>query len=481
MPSAIRLLPVAATRASLAIDGPAAATFNTVVEATDHLLGGNGNLLTLALAAGGTWVPNVGTLTLTGNPTNAKASLDLDATLTTNCDTVIEAAVAGAAGNLTTIAFAAGSAVDEGEYDESAFPDITFTFKSGTTTVADFEAAVTASEHLLVKTAGTGANVLAVTDDDFAAEPLAGGTTETVTIGSTVYTFVTTATSVPYTVEISAVNASGTIDNLIAAVNAAAGAGTVYGTGTAVHPTVRAFAGAGDTMVVHTKSDTILTAVGTLIATTVSADDAGVTSLFPGSWAAATLADGTDGTNVEFEVDGTAVSCVFSSGYTTVSDFEAALAANAAVAAVMRVKTAGTTPLYQLVVTDDDFTATAFSGGGATSSGVPTLGDETVGVAVPHCTDQATILVRSVAGSGTMTANLRLWGYSTATDNWYSLGLLNSGSDIPEVDSNLIAYAEVVVGLRKFSRLYCEIETLGGTGTEVEVYADCTPASPVSH
>ena len=69
----MRLLPVANTRALLAIDGPAAATFNTIVEAKDRTLGGYGNLITLALAAGGTWVPNVGILTAAANPTNDKA------------------------------------------------------------------------------------------------------------------------------------------------------------------------------------------------------------------------------------------------------------------------------------------------------------------------------------------------------------------------------------------------------------------------
>jgi hypothetical protein len=361
--AAIRLLPTQGTLATLAIDGPAAASFNTIVRAKREYEGPAGNLITLALAAGGLWVPNIGTLTLVANPAD----------------------------------------------------------------------------------------------------------TETCTIGAQVYTFQTVLTNVAGNVLIGA-SASATLDNLIAAINGAAGAGTTYAAATVEHTQVRAFAGAGDTMIVHTRP-TILTAVGTLIATTDGMANAG------NVWGAATLADGTDGTNVAFSVTGTAISVVFSSGYTCVEDFEAALAAHAATSALIEVSTAGTTPLYQLVVTDDDFTATALTGGGSTSSGVPTAGSSTVGVAIPQLTDEAIILVRSIAGSGTMEATLRLWGYSPEVDQWYSIGLLNGGSAIAEVDSNYLAHAELVVGLRAFSRLYCEIESLGGTATEVEVYAHCVPAA----
>lgn len=468
----IRLLPTHTTRAQLAIDGPAAATFNTVVEAQAAYGGPAGGAITLALAAGGTWVPNVGTLTLTGNPTNAKASLDLDATLTTNCDTVIENAVAGAVGNLTTIAFTADG-TGAGTLDESAFPAIVFHYESGVTTVADFEAAVTAGAALDVRTPGTGVNVLAVGDDDFAATALAGGTNTTVTIGDTVYSFVTTAATAANEVEISAVNASGTIDNLIAAINLAAGAGTTYGSATEAHPTVRAFVGAGDTMVVQTKSDATLTAVGTLIATTVSGASAGVTSLFPGSWGAATLADGTNGVNVALTVLGTAISCVFSSGYTTVSDFEAAIAASASVNALIAVKTPGTTPLYQLVVTDDDFTATALTGAGATASAAPSLTSRAAYRDRPFYADEALVTVDSVAGSGTMDALVTLWGWSEGDDRGHCIGVLNGGDAIAEVASNVLSHSEIVEGIGKFSAFYAELGSpLGGTATEVVVSMD---------
>lgn len=61
---------------------------------------------------------------------------------------------------------------------------------------------------------------------------------EEITIGSTVYRFVNELVFA-YDVLIGA-SASITINNLIAAVNAAAGEGTVYGTGTVEHPDVTA-------------------------------------------------------------------------------------------------------------------------------------------------------------------------------------------------------------------------------------------------
>lgn len=72
---------------------------------------------------------------------------------------------------------------------------------------------------------------------------------DTVTIGTTVYTFKTTLTGAANEILIGG-TASISIDNLIAAINAAAGEGTLYGTDTAAHTLVSAAAGAGDTMTV---------------------------------------------------------------------------------------------------------------------------------------------------------------------------------------------------------------------------------------
>ena len=80
--------------------------------------------------------------------------------------------------------------------------------------------------------------------------------TETVTIGTKVYTFQTTLTNVDGNVKIGA-NASGTIDNLIAAINLTAGAGTTYAAlMTENDAGVYAAVGAGDTMTLYVNTAT---------------------------------------------------------------------------------------------------------------------------------------------------------------------------------------------------------------------------------
>jgi len=88
----------------------------------------------------------------------------------------------------------------------------------------------------------------------------------------------------PFDFDIGA-DASGTLDNLIAAINGGAGSGTAYAAGTPPHPTVTAAAGAGDTMDVTARFEGT---AGNLIA--VSEDSASA------SWGAALLAGGTEPT-----------------------------------------------------------------------------------------------------------------------------------------------------------------------------------------
>lgn len=76
--------------------------------------------------------------------------------------------------------------------------------------------------------------------------------------------------------------ATNTLDNLVSAINASAGAGTTYGTGTIAHPTVTAAAGAGDTVVITAKT---AGAAGSLIITTDMGD---------GYWTTPTLIGGVD-------------------------------------------------------------------------------------------------------------------------------------------------------------------------------------------
>lgn len=106
------------------------------------------------------------------------AELDLSGPAT-QLDTVIMAANEGPDGNLVTIAAVADSGLGEGVTFDVTDTAIVCHFEDGVSTVADFEEALEADSAVTalisIKTAGTQAAVLAVTDDDFAATALAGG------------------------------------------------------------------------------------------------------------------------------------------------------------------------------------------------------------------------------------------------------------------------------------------------------------------
>lgn len=107
---------------------------------------------------------------------------------------------------------------------------------------------------------------------------------ETVTIGAKTYTWRASVTTTANEVKIGD-TASDSIDNLIAAITAGAGSGTVYGSDTTANAQATAAVGAGDTMGV-----TALTAgtAGNSIATTET--------MTAGSFAAATLTGGLQAT-----------------------------------------------------------------------------------------------------------------------------------------------------------------------------------------
>ena len=107
--------------------------------------------------------------------------------------------------------------------------------------------------------------------------------TETVTLGTKVYTFQTVLTNVDGNVLIGT-DPGDSLDNLIAAITLGAGAGTKYAAATTLHPSVTAAAGAGDTMDVTAKS---AGTPGNSIATTEA--------LTNGSFGGATLSGGTNG------------------------------------------------------------------------------------------------------------------------------------------------------------------------------------------
>ncbi len=104
---------------------------------------------------------------------------------------------------------------------------------------------------------------------------------DTVTINGRVYTFVA-APAVADDIDIGAA-ATDTLDNLIAAINGAAGEGTKYGTGTIVNNDVTALAGAGDTIDFTAISQ--WPKVGNAVTTVESAAQL--------SWGAGTLTGGT--------------------------------------------------------------------------------------------------------------------------------------------------------------------------------------------
>lgn len=119
---------------------------------------------------------------------------------------------------------------------------------------------------------------------------------DTVTIGDVTYTFVDALSNpaVPYEVLVGE-DDSGSLDNLIAAINGAAGEGTAYGTGTEAHPLVSAAAGDGDTMDVTAKA---IGDAGNSIE--VSA------SLTSGDWGSETLEGGADPVPYEVAISGSA-------------------------------------------------------------------------------------------------------------------------------------------------------------------------------
>jgi hypothetical protein len=183
-----------------------------------------------------------------------------------------------------------------------------------------------------------------------------------------------------------------------------------------------------------------------------------------------TAGDAGGGDGVTFEVDGYDILCHFEDGVSTVEDFETALAADAAVAALVRVKTAGTAASV-LTDADDTQSAALLTGGGATSVSAP--GDADDGTAAPHLTDEAVLIVRSVAGSGTMTATPILYGWHPELRCWIKV---YTSSALAETGSDTIAAQVALDDLYPYSRFAVEL-SVGGTGTEVGVYLHCRPAS----
>ena len=93
--------------------------------------------------------------------------------------------------------------------------------------------------------------------------------------------------------------------------------------------------------------------------------------------------------------------------------------------------------------------------------------------------DIVKLIVKSTAGSATMTATLRLWELNgTVATDWApsgtgadaTKGVLNGGAALGETGANVINHCEPVYGLHQASRIYVEITAIGGTSTAIEVY-----------
>lgn len=118
-----------------------------------------------------------------------------------------------------------------------------------------------------------------------------------------------------------------------------------------------------------------------------------------------------------------------------------------------------------------------------TSKAAPSAASD--GVQIPHGAEQGSLFVRSTAGSGTMTALIRLWGYDPNENNgaggWFPFsigtgeaaantsGVLNGGDAIEEVATDSILHYELLSNLQVFSRVDAEIISLGGTGTTISL------------
>lgn len=106
---------------------------------------------------------------------------------------------------------------------------------------------------------------------------------ETVTVGATVYTFKTELTNLVANEVLIGASLAISLDNLKLAINAGAGIGTVYSTGTVAHPKVTATTNADTTQIVEAIR---IGTAGNAIVTTETAENA--------SWGAGTLASGAE-------------------------------------------------------------------------------------------------------------------------------------------------------------------------------------------
>ena len=126
------------------------------------------------------------------------------------------------------------------------------------------------------------------------------------------------------------------------------------------------------------------------------------------------------------------------------------------------------------------------------TNGVPTAGSATVGEPLKGIAfsglshnvpgdGQVAFVLKSVAGSATMTVSVKLWVYSNAVAEWVpygtdatddNKGLLNEGNAIAELTAvaNRLLHGELVNGLHNWDRVYAQVTAIGGTDTAVDAW-----------
>lgn len=87
----------------------------------------------------------------------------------------------------------------------------------------------------------------------------------------------------------------------------------------------------------------------------------------------------------------------------------------------------------------------------------------------------------NTAGTGTLTATVKLWGWDRTAGKWAPIGTgatdvdrgkLNGGAAIGEVGNDIIAHTERLEHpLAALLRLYAEITAIGGTTPAFDAYA----------
>lgn len=128
----------------------------------------------------------------------------------------------------------------------------------------------------------------------------------------------------------------------------------------------------------------------------------------------------------------------------------------------------------QLLSNADGSPGTTSSTGGT----APSTSTHGVAINADRVTEYV-LMAYSTAGSGTMSATLRLWAYNPTPNKWFPLGsssteanrgVLNEQSAIDEDPVDTLIHAEPIYGLSAFTRCYVQITNISGVGTTVSAY-----------